>query len=120
MSIQGMFKPGDAILITAVFAIALFWSRYNRENSTEPQSLRIVTANADDTISIFRDTVITMEHLTIEIQNGRAAITCSDCPGQQCVQTGYIGTPGQMSACMPNRTWIEILGTEKIADVISY
>ncbi|MCK5842735.1 MAG: NusG domain II-containing protein, partial [Candidatus Sabulitectum sp.] len=48
------------------------------------------------------------------------AITQSDCHYQQCVHTGFIDTPGQMSACMPNGVWIEILGSEKITDVVSY
>lgn len=120
MYIREIFKKGDILLAAVVFAVALFWSQCNRENDSEPQSLRIVTEHTDDTISLFRDTVITMEHLVIEIRNGNAAITGSDCATQQCVRTGYIRTPGQMSACMPNRTWIEILGTEKTTDIISY
>ncbi|MCK5130851.1 MAG: NusG domain II-containing protein [Candidatus Sabulitectum sp.] len=120
MSIREIFKLGDATLIIVIFAIALIWSRCNRERNTEPESLRIVTANTDDTLSLFRDTLIAMEHLTIEIKNESAAITHSDCPTQQCVRTGSITTPGQMSACMPNGIWIEILGSEKTTDVISY
>lgn len=120
MFIREIFKPADLLLVAVIFIIALFWSQCNRRKDTEPQSLRIVTAHADDTISLFRDTVITLEHLTIEISSARAAITQSDCPTQQCVQRGYITTPGQMSACMPNGIWIEILGSEKITDVISY
>lgn len=120
MSIREIFKPGDAILIAVIFTIALTWSRCNRARGTEPQSLRIVTANTDDTLTLFRDTLITIEHLTIEIKNESAAITHSDCPTQQCVHTGYITTPGQMSACMPNGIWIEIVGSEKTTDVISY
>jgi len=120
MSIREIFKPEDILLVAVIFAIALFWSQCNRESNTEPQSLRIVTAHTDDTISLFRDTVITMEHLVIEVRNGSAAITGSDCPTQQCVRTGYISAVNQMSACMPNRIWIEILGSKKTTDVISY
>ena len=115
-----MFKPLDALLLVVIFSIAIFWSQFERERNTEPESLRIVTAVSDDTISLFTDTLITTEHLTIEILNERAAITQSDCPTKQCVHTGFIGSPGQMSACMPNGIWIEILGSEKITDVISY
>ena len=117
---QAMFKPLDSILLIVILATAFFWSRCNRTENTEPESLRIVTSNTDDTLSLFRDTTVTIDQLTIEIRNREAAITQSDCHTQQCVHTGFITTPGQMSACMPNGVWIEILGSEKITDVVSY
>ncbi len=117
---QAIFKPMDGILLVAIIAIASFWSRCNRTENTEPESLRIVTSNTDDTLSLFRDTTVTIDQLTIEIRNRTAAITHSDCHTQQCVLTGFITTPGQMSACMPNEVWIEILGSEKTTDVVSY
>ncbi len=117
---QAMFKPLDGILLIAILATAFFWSRCNRAQNTEPERLRIVTSDTDDTLSLFRDTMVIIDQLTIEIRNRTAAITQSDCYTQQCVHTGFISTPGQMSACMPNGVWIEILGSEKTTDVISY
>ena len=115
-----MFKPLDGVLLLLILAIAFLWSRCDREHDTEPVSLRMVTSDSDDTLSLFRDTIIALEHLTIEIRNEAAAITSSDCHTQQCVLTGFIAKPGQMSACMPNGIWIEILGSEKTTDVVSY
>ncbi|MCK5785336.1 MAG: NusG domain II-containing protein [Candidatus Sabulitectum sp.] len=115
-----MFKPLDGVLLLMILTVALFWSQCDREHGTKPVSLRIVTSNTDDTLSLSRDTVVVMEHLTVEIRNETAAITRSDCRTQQCVRTGFITKPGQMSACMPNGIWIEILGSEKTTDVISY
>lgn len=117
---QAMFKPLDVILIIAILAIAFFWSRCNNAENTEPESLRIVTSNTDDTLSLFRDTIVAVDQLTIEIRNRSAAITRSDCHTQQCVHTGFITTPGQMSACMPNGVWIQILGSKKTTDAVSY
>lgn len=117
-----MFKPLDGLLIAFLLAVAFLWSRCDRDfdSESEPTELRIVTSAGDDTISLFKDTLIVKDHLTIEIRNLHAAITQSDCPTGQCVQTGFIGSPGQISACMPNETWIEILGSEKTTDVVSY
>ena len=117
---QATFKPLDGVLLLIILAIAVMWSQCNNKESTEPESLRIVTLNTDDTLTLFRDTLITLDQLSIEIRNKSAAITRSDCHTQQCVHTGFITTPGQMSACMPNGVWIEILGSEKTTDVISY
>ncbi|MCD6587763.1 MAG: NusG domain II-containing protein [Candidatus Fermentibacteraceae bacterium] len=115
-----MFKPLDGVLVAVIAAIALVWSQLGTQNNTTPESVIVVTPLGTDTLSLFTDTVIVLEHLTIEISDGRAAITRSDCPSQQCVQTGYINQTGQMSACVPNGVWIEIIGAEKITDSISY
>ncbi len=117
-----MFKPCDGLLIVFFLVIALFWSQCDRGFSSESEAtkLRVVTSAGDDTVSLFKDTIIVRDHLTIEIRNVRAAITWSDCSTRQCVQTGFIGSPGQISACMPNETWIEIIGSEKTTDVLSY
>ncbi len=120
MSIQEIFNPFDGLLVAFLLAIALFWSHCDRVGESEPTELRIVTSVSDDTLSLFKDTSLVSDHLTIEIRNAHAAITQSDCPTGQCVQTGFIGSTGQISACMPNETWIEILGTEKTTDVVSY
>ena len=117
---QAMFKPLDGLLLAVILVIAVFWSQCDRELNTEPHSLRIVTEVSDDTVNLFTDTLITMQHVTIEIVGGRGAITQSDCPTKQCVHTGWIGSSGQISACMPNGVWIEILGAERTTDVISY
>lgn len=120
MSMQATFKPLDGVLLLIILAIALMWSQCDKIENTEPESLRIITSDTDDTLTLFRDTLITLDQLTIEIRNKCAAVTHSDCHTQQCVHTGFITTPGQMSACMPNGVWIEILGSEKTTDVISY
>ncbi|RKZ04102.1 hypothetical protein DRQ21_03660 [Candidatus Fermentibacteria bacterium] len=120
MSIRAMFKPLDGVLILIIAVITLVWSQLGRENNTAPRSVVVVTPQGTDTLSLFADTVIVLEHLTIEVSDGSAAITRSDCPSQQCVQTGYINQTGQMSACVPNGVWIEIIGAKKITDSISY
>jgi len=48
--------------------------------------------------------------LTVAVKGGRIAITGSDCPDKTCVRTGFIGVPGQITACLPNRLMIRIAG----------
>lgn len=51
---------------------------------------------------------------TIQIQNGRVAIIASDCPGEDCVHTGWISTPGTSIVCLPNRVEIRIVGKSDV------
>jgi len=115
-----MFKPLDGVLVAVIAAIALVWSQTGSNNNTAPLSVVVVTPQGTDTLSLFTDTVMALEHITIEVSDGTVAITRSDCPSQQCVKTGCIDQTGQMSACVPNGVWIEIIGAEKITDAISY
>ncbi len=122
MSIREIFKPLDGVVVLVIVFIALVWSQCNRPADTDSDGyfVRLVTSNSVDTLSLFTDTVIVMNHLIVEINNHSAGITQSNCHTKQCVHTGYINRPGQISACMPNGIWLEILGSFTQTDVISY
>ena len=115
-----MFKPADAFILLAVILITWLWSSGAPDTSGEPESVRIVSLSGEDTLDILKDTVVYRGEVTVEISEGRAAITDSDCPTRQCVSTGWITSPGEMSACMPNGVFIEILGGQRETDATSY
>ena len=51
----------------------------------------------------------------IAVQDGRAAIIRSDCPGEDCVHSGWISAAGRSIVCLPNRAEVRIVG--KVSDV---
>ena len=55
----------------------------------------------------------------IEIKNGRARIVESNCPGKQCVKTGWLSQPGQIAVCAPHKLKVVIEGKSNV-DAISY
>lgn len=120
MSFPGMFKPGDLIILLVISFIALIWASSGPDRGAEPVGLRIVDALGEDTVSLFSDTLIHRGPVTIEILDGKGAITGSDCPTGRCVDTGWIGEPGGFSACMPNGVLIEIIGGGVATDAVTY
>lgn len=120
MSFPVTFKPGDAVVIAVIVVIAWVWTSSGAGEGGSAENLRIVTGNTEDTLSLSMDTVVRRGEVTIEIAGGRAAITGSDCPTRQCVRTGWLHVPGQMSACMPNRVFIEVLGESSSTDAVTY
>lgn len=53
------------------------------------------------------------------IKNGKVAIVESDCPGKDCVHSGWIRESGRSLVCLPNRVEIRIQGeTEPEVDFI--
>lgn len=46
----------------------------------------------------------------IRIEGGRARIARSDCPGNDCVHSGWIDGAGRSVVCLPNRVEIRVTG----------
>ncbi len=54
----------------------------------------------------------------ITIQNGKVGITESNCPGSDCVHSGWISEGGRSIVCLPNRTEIRITGASDVDFVV--
>jgi hypothetical protein len=51
---------------------------------------------------------------TVTIENGRVSITDSDCPGRDCVHSGWIDSAGRSVVCLPNRVEIRVTGRSEV------
>lgn len=54
----------------------------------------------------------------ITVRDGKIAITKSDCPGEDCVHSGWIDASGRSIVCLPNRLEIRILSDENDVDFV--
>ena len=54
----------------------------------------------------------------VEVRDGRIAIVDSDCPGEDCVHSGWISRPGRSIVCLPNRLEIRVTGTSDVDFVV--
>ena len=64
-------------------------------------------------MSLNKNEEITIENRyrnKIVVQDGKAAILESDCPGMDCVHSGWISGKGLSLVCLPNRVEIRIEG----------
>ena len=48
----------------------------------------------------------------IEVAEGRVRCVESDCGNQVCVQTGWVGSPGEMVVCLPHRLTVQVVADE--------
>jgi len=55
-----------------------------------------------------KDQEVILGRMLLEIKGGRIRVRESDCPRKICVNTGWIKTPGQVIACVPNKVLVEI------------
>jgi hypothetical protein len=52
------------------------------------------------------------------VKNGKIAIVIPGCRDHTCIRTGYIGTPGQITACLPRGMVVRITGDGGVDAVV--
>lgn len=118
------FRKGDwtaillVVLLTAATALAFFPRCASSENAA-------VEVYQDGTLigsyPLKQDAVISVTGAyenTVTIQGGKAAITASNCPGEDCLHSGWISSPGKSIVCLPNRVEIRIVGSSDVDFVV--
>ena len=73
-------------------------------------------------LSLHKDREILIENSytnKLKVENGKVSIAESDCPGMDCVHSGWIWEKGRSLVCLPNRVEVRIEGeTESDVDFI--
>ena len=109
------FRKGDliaAVLVAAVAVMTLiaFLPGGGTEKSTVQvfRDGQLIRECALDENAVFQ---ISGEYEnTVTVENGRVSITDSDCPGRDCVHSGWISAAGRSVVCLPNRVEIRVTG----------
>ncbi len=117
------FQKGDifAVLIVVCLIVlsgVLFLPRGETENGNVEiykagERIYVFPLTEDRTFSVdgeYRNVV--------SVKDGRVAIVESDCPGTDCVHTGWISSAGRSIVCLPNRVEIRITSFDEVDFVV--
>lgn len=117
------FQRGDliAIVLPLILSAAVFLAFLPREKSGTAMAeiyqdgnlLRRVSLNTDQELTVSSD-----YQNTVTVRDGKIAITRSDCPGGDCVHSGWTGTSGRSIVCLPNRLEIRIVSQAGDVDFV--
>ena len=118
------FCKGDIFAIVLVAAAAvlvsvLFWIKTGSEEGSlvsiyqEGELLKEIPLN--QTTEFLVEGPYTNKIL---VKDGKAAIVESDCPGTDCVHSGWIHEAGRSIVCLPNRVEIRIEGASEVDFVV--
>lgn len=118
------FCKGDflAVVIVAVIAVlvsVMFWTSVGAEEGSvvkvyqEGELIREIPLNTDTEFVIEGD----YENV-VTIKDGKAGITKSDCPGTDCVHSGWIHEAGRSIVCLPNRVELRVEGASEVDFVV--
>jgi hypothetical protein len=55
---------------------------------------------------------------TITVRQGKIAVTASDCPGGDCVRSGWVGSAGRSIVCLPGALEIRVVEADPDVDFV--
>ena len=114
---KGDFLAVALVIVIAALTILAYLPKHHSASTVQifqdGQPVRELSLSADETF------LITGSYTNeISIRDGKAAITASDCPGEDCVHSGWINTPGRSIVCLPNRVEIRIAGDSDVDFIV--
>ena len=110
------FCKGDVVVISFVIMLAIligvvFWMK----TGTEQGNVVVVYQEGEkiQEIPLEKDAEVLIENNytnKLIVRDKKVAIVESDCPGMDCVHSGWISGKGRSLVCLPNRVEIRIEG----------
>ena len=115
------FQKGDllAVAVTLLLAVAVFVLFLPRENSQAAVAEIYLDGALIRQVSLSEDGEFTVTgdyENTVTVRDGKIAVTRSDCPGGDCVHSGWIGSRGRSLVCLPNRLEIRVVSASGDVD----
>lgn len=117
------FQKGDIFAVLIVMCLivlsgVLFLPRGETENGNVEiykagERIYVFPLTEDRTFSVdgeYRN--------VISVKDGRVSIIESDCPGTDCVHTGWISSAGRSIVCLPNRVEVRITSFDEVDFVV--
>lgn len=118
-----LINKKDIIIISLIFLIAvlyyLFYLRFHAVNENVKAQI-LINGNLKYTIELDKNKTFSISekpNIVFEIQDDKIRFLSSDCPDKICVKSGFLGTSGQMAACLPNAISIRIISEKAHNDI---
>ena len=118
------FVPGDIVVIVCVIALAVFVGIFfGKKLDTKEESMVAVYKDGKKVqeFSLDQDREILLEYdytNKVVVKDRKVAITESDCPGEDCVHSGWLGQGGRSLVCLPNRVEIRLEGESEVDFIV--
>lgn len=114
------FQKGDWVAIVIVVVLAVVVALLFLPKSSQSAASVEIYQNGKlvKTLPLSQNGTYTLEGEytnVITVEDGRVSITSSDCPGEDCVHSGWISAAGRSIVCLPNTVEVRIVG--KTGDV---
>ena len=117
------FQKWDIVIIATVLLLAaLIFGLYLPVMNESPAYAEIyLDGELVKTVSLAENQEFTVEGNyinTVTIQDGKIAVTASNCPGGDCIHCGWIGSTGVSIVCLPNQMEIRAVSASGDVDFV--
>ncbi len=117
------FRKGDILAIVLVVVLAVVVAVcFLPKNGADPVMAEVYQeGEMVKTVPLDVDTTfqITGRYLnTVTVENGKIAITASNCPGEDCVHSGAIHATGRSLVCLPNEVEVRVVNAQSDVDFV--
>lgn len=117
------FRKGDFLAIAAVVLMTVLVAvSFLPKENTGPVMAEIYKQGKQvKTLSLDEDTsveIIGKYTNVVTVQDGKVAITFSDCPGEDCVHSGAINASGRSIVCLPNEVEVRVVNARSDVDFV--
>jgi hypothetical protein len=102
---------GGVIVLAAIIYGAFYCGRSDvgtAQITVDGVMVRQVDLSRDDEFALDEN-----PRVHFQVRRGAIAFIESDCPDKVCIHSGFLDTPGQTAACLPNKVLLYIYGTDK-------
>ena len=117
------FRKADILAIGAVILLAVTVFVLFLPEMDTPAGCAEIYQNGQliKTVSLSEDQTFTVEGKytnTVVVRAGKIGVTASDCPGEDCVNCGWIDTVNRSIVCLPNGLEIRIVTGNSDVDFV--
>lgn len=100
-----------AVIFLAAAALLVYFALGRHGEAAAVQVWQDGVLQAEYPLAVDREFVVGGGyHNTVRIENGRVCIHDADCPGQDCVKSGWQEESGRSIVCLPNRLELRLVG----------
>ena len=117
------FQKGDILAVVLVLVLAVITVVCFLPNHGDAACVAEIYQNGQllEVLDLSQDQVLAVDgkyHNTVTVSGGKVAITASDCPGEDCVHSGAIHSPGRSVVCLPNAVEVRVVGASSDVDFV--
>jgi hypothetical protein len=121
-----LFKKNDIIVVIIVLlcAAAMFIPKLIKKDYLTAEiyidgeiKYEIDLNNVTESYTINPDSNPSTE---ITVEKGRICFSSAECKDKLCVKSGWLDSNGQTAACLPAKVVINVKGSDKAPDMITY
>lgn len=117
------FQKGDVLAVAGVLLLALLVFLLFLPKGNSPAAFAEIYQNGKliKTVSLTEEQefTVTGEYSNvIAVRDGKIAVINSDCPGEDCVDCGWVHTTGRSVVCLPNGLEIRVVARNSDVDFV--